>query len=171
MRWVEAKTVSLSGSSRDTAFVKILFIFLSHFLARSLALCASDAAKRTHRQLSPPPKSTPKRESSAQGIVGGMSQGDACKQVYDAENVLPAIISDNAYKRVRHPEVSLRIHELRDQLTAGKAWSFAHGMEEVETNITKARELNQRSAAIRGTQPALKPFGLLTVRHRTRLSR
>ena len=107
---------------------------------------------------------TQKQETFAQGFVDGMSQSDAYKQAYEAGNMLPAAISNNAYKLMQNNDIATRILELRDSVTAGKAWSFQHGMEEVETNITQASELNQMSAAIRGTEQALKLSGLLTER-------
>ena len=60
-----------------------------------------------------------------------------------------------------NPKVALRIRELRDQVTAGKAWTFQRGMEEVETNIAQARQANQHAAAHRATETALKLSGLL----------
>ena len=111
-----------------------------------------------------PKKLTPKQTEFCDAIVDGANQTEAYKHAYEAGNMLPATIANNAYKLMQNNDVATRIRELRDQITAGKAWSFQHGMEEVETNITKARELNQMSAAIRGTEQALKLSGLLVER-------
>lgn len=109
---------------------------------------------------------TQKREKFCLGIViDELDQTAAYKAAgYSWENMKPETVYQAASRLAADSKVLARIRELRDQITAGKAWSFQHGMEEVETNITQARELNQMAAAIRGTEQALKLSGLLVER-------
>ena len=107
---------------------------------------------------------TGKQEGFAQVIVDGLNQSDAYRHAYEAGNMKPETIWVKASELVSDGKVGARIQELRDQIAAAKAWSFQRGMDEVETNISKAREINQMAAAIRGTEQALKLSGLLTER-------
>ncbi len=91
-----------------------------------------------------------------------MNQSDAYRHAYDTENMLPATISNNAYKLVNENDIATRIAQLREQITGSMAWDFERGMKEVETNITGARAEKQYAAANRGTEQALKLSGLLS---------
>ena len=90
------------------------------------------------------------------------SASDAYRLAYDAGSMSPAAVHDEASCLIAHPKVAFRIRELRDQVTTGEAWSFERSMEEVETDISMAREQGQTSAAVRGTEQAMKLSGLLT---------
>ena len=110
----------------------------------------------------PTTKLTARQESFCQHLVDGLNQTAAYKAAgYSVDNKLSATVYQAASRLAADSKVVARVTELRNQITAGKAWSFAHGIEEVETNITKARQLNQMAAAIRGTEQALKLSGLL----------
>ena len=94
---------------------------------------------------------TAKPEAFCLGIVDGLNQTGAYKAAgYSFENMKPDTVYQAASRLAANSKVLARVQELRDQITAGKAWSFARGMEEVETNISMARNRGQLSAAIRG---------------------
>ena len=84
-------------------------------------------------------KLTAKQENFCQGVAGGLNQSDAYRESYGTSKMLPATVHQRAYELVHDSDITARIQELRDQITAGKAWSFARGMNEVETNISTAR--------------------------------
>ena len=110
-------------------------------------------------------KLTQKQEMFSQAIFDGLNQTDAYKAAgYSFENMETDTVSQVASRLASDSKVLARIRELQDQIAAGKAWSFQSRMDEVKTNIAKAREVNQMVAAIRGTEQALKLSGLLTER-------
>jgi hypothetical protein len=106
---------------------------------------------------------TSKQETFCQAIVDGKNQSDAYKVAYEADNMLPATVSNEGYILVNNPDVAMRIQELRATVVAGRAWAFAQGMDEVETNIAGARRGNQWSAARAATRDALELSRLLGV--------
>ena len=62
------------------------------------------------------PKLTGKQEKFAQ-LLGttNMNQSDAYRMSYDAENMSPEAISEEAYRLTKHPEVSLRISHIKNE--------------------------------------------------------
>ena len=59
---------------------------------------------------------TGKQEEFAKNIVQGMSQADAYRSAYDAEDMSDAAIYVEASRLMDNPNVALRIKELRDEL-------------------------------------------------------
>lgn len=59
---------------------------------------------------------TGKQEEFAKNIVKGMSQADAYRSAYDAEDMSDNAIYREASLLVDHPKVSQRIKELREEL-------------------------------------------------------
>lgn len=59
---------------------------------------------------------TGKQEEFAKNIVQGMSQADAYRAAYDAEDMSDNAIYREASLLVDHPKVAQRIRELRDEL-------------------------------------------------------
>ena len=59
---------------------------------------------------------TAKQELFAQNIVQGMTQADAYRSAYDAENMSDNAIYVEACRLADNPNVALRVKELRDQL-------------------------------------------------------
>ena len=104
---------------------------------------------------------TSKQESFCQAIVDGHNQSDAYRHAYDAGNMKPATPWDAASKLAANPEVAMRILELRDQITAAKAWSFETGLSEIETNIRLSRFIGQMGPARAATKDALEMIGLV----------
>ena len=94
-----------------------------------------------------PRKLTPKQEKFAQAIVDGYGQSEAYKFAYDTSNMLPATISNSAYKLVHHGEIAARISGARQavasELMATRIWTAEKLVEEAETNLHMAREARQ----------------------------
>jgi phage terminase small subunit len=61
-------------------------------------------------------KLTIKQEKYAQGLFAGLSQREAYKQAYDAENMTDKQIDEEACKLANSPKVAQRIKELTDEL-------------------------------------------------------
>ena len=59
---------------------------------------------------------TPKQERFIQNIVSGMSQRQAYKDAYNAENMKDETIDNEAYKLFNNNEISIRYKELMQQL-------------------------------------------------------
>ena len=59
---------------------------------------------------------TPKQERFIQNIVSGMSQRQAYKDAYDAENMTDESIDVNACKLFNDAKVAQRYHELMEEL-------------------------------------------------------
>ena len=106
---------------------------------------------------------TSKQETFAQAIVDGKNQSDAYRVAYAAGDMLPATVANEGYILANNHDVATRIQELRTTVVAGRAWAFAKGMDEVETNIQGARRGNQWSAARAATRDALELSRLLGV--------
>jgi phage terminase small subunit len=59
---------------------------------------------------------TIKQEKYAQGLFAGLSQREAYKQAYNAENMTDKQIDEEACKLANSPKVAQRIKELTDEL-------------------------------------------------------
>lgn len=94
-----------------------------------------------------PRKLTHKQEKFAQAIVDGYGQSEAYKLACDTSNMLPATVSNSAYKLVHHGEIAARISERRQvvasELMATRIWTAEKLIEEAETNLYAAREARQ----------------------------
>lgn len=56
---------------------------------------------------------TPKQEKFAQCVASGMNNSDAYRAAYPCKNMSGPAINEEAYRSVNHPDISLRIEELR----------------------------------------------------------
>lgn len=61
-------------------------------------------------------KLTPKQERFIQNIVSGMSQRQAYKEAYNAENMKDETIDNEAYKLFKSPDITTRYNELIGEL-------------------------------------------------------
>ena len=66
---------------------------------------------------------TAKQEAFAQAVAGGMTQSDAYRSAYDAENMGANPIAVEACRLMDDPNVSLRLKELRNQLSEIALWT------------------------------------------------
>ena len=107
-------------------------------------------------------KFTQLQENFCQGIVDGLNQTDAYKAAgYSFKNKQPDTVYQAASRLAAESKVVARIQELRDKVTAGKAWTFEQGMNQIETNIDLARRDKQHGAARASTRDAIELSGLL----------
>ena len=72
---------------------------------------------------------TPKQELFAQNIYAGMTQADAYRNAYNAENMSDNAIYVNACKIAKNEKVRLRIQELRDNAAKDTIMSISERME------------------------------------------
>jgi hypothetical protein len=66
---------------------------------------------------------TPKQEAFAQAIADGMTQADAYRAAYDAENMVPTSVYVEASKLIDNPNVAQRVKELKDTLANRVLWT------------------------------------------------
>ncbi len=59
---------------------------------------------------------TPKQERFIQNIVAGMSQRQAYKEAYNAENMKDETIDNEAYRLFKSPDITTRYNELMEEL-------------------------------------------------------
>ena len=104
---------------------------------------------------------TAKQENFCQAIVDGSNQSDAYRYAYDASRMKAAVVANEASLLMQNHDISVRIAELRNQITAGKAWTFEQGMNQIETNIDLARRDKQHGAVRASTRDAIELSGLL----------
>ena len=55
---------------------------------------------------------TEKQEAFAQGLAEGLTNAEAYRRAYGAENMKPATVHSEACKQAQHPKVSARVDEL-----------------------------------------------------------
>ena len=60
---------------------------------------------------------TAKQEKFVQGLVKGLSQRQAYKEAYDAENMADKTIDNEAYLLFKNPDISERYNELMQEIT------------------------------------------------------
>lgn len=66
---------------------------------------------------------TAKQEAFAQAIADGMTQADAYRTAYDAENMSDNVIWSEASKTMAHPKVAERVKELKSMLVEKVLWT------------------------------------------------
>ena len=105
---------------------------------------------------------TSKQESFAQAVADGLTQSDAYRQAYDAENMKAEAIWVKASELAANGNVTVRIQELREQVAANVAeqrtWTRLQLLNEATVNVNGAREDRQWSAS----NGALQLIGKLT---------
>ena len=93
---------------------------------------------------------TAKQEAFAQAVASGMTQADAYRTAYDCENSSDAAIHEEASRLIRHPEVSLRVKLLQDELACAALWSRLDSVQTL-SEIAKGAEAraNEKVAAVK----------------------
>ena len=110
---------------------------------------------------------TSKQLAFAHGVASGLNHSEAYRQAYDAENMSPTTIRDEAYDLMQHPDVSPTIKALQQAVTdaavGAAAWSLDRLVGEFEVNMELGRTINDRgvpaglsasNGAITGIGPA-----------------
>ena len=88
---------------------------------------------------------TKKQEEFARCIVEGMTQIDAYKSAYDAENMSDNAIYVEATRLAQSPKVSLRIQELRDGLAKPTIMTAQQRLEFLTRVINGEEKEDERS--------------------------
>lgn len=65
---------------------------------------------------------THKQETFCQGIIDGLTQSDAYRQAYDAENMSDSVVYVKSSELMRDGNITVRIAELREQLDELNIW-------------------------------------------------
>jgi len=89
---------------------------------------------------------TAKQENFAQAIADGMSQADAYRSAFNAENMKDNSIHVNASKLMADTKVSLRVEELRERLTAKALWTREKSVRALERVLEEGPHAAQVSA-------------------------
>lgn len=94
---------------------------------------------------------TVKQEKFAQCIVDGMTQADAYRAAYDAENMKDATIWRKATDVIDHPAVAARVAELKEKVASRAMWTREKSIKALidaynegtpDTKIKAVKELN-----------------------------
>lgn len=94
---------------------------------------------------------TAKQEKFVRNLIQGMSQREAYKRSYDAENMLDTSIDVEACKLFNNPKVAQRYEELQNRL-ANKAIMSAEERLEFLTRIVLGTELEQIVGIVEGEE-------------------
>ena len=88
---------------------------------------------------------TAKMEAFCQAIADGLTQADAYRRAYDAENMKPETVQDTASKLIKNPQVTHRLKELKSKLESKKLWtreqSINKAIEAIEIASTNGKPL------------------------------
>lgn len=85
-------------------------------------------------------KLTPKQEMFVQGIISGLSQRQAYRKAYKAENMGDDTVDVRASKLLKEYKVSIRYRELLKQFSNMALWSREQAFNEYEWLKNKAKE-------------------------------
>lgn len=66
---------------------------------------------------------TGKQEAFAQAVASGMTQADAYRSAYSAENFSDAALYEEASRVANYPEVSQRVRELKEATAIAAIWT------------------------------------------------
>jgi phage terminase small subunit len=103
---------------------------------------------------------TPKQEAFAQAIVTGMSQADAYRAAYSAENMKPETVQSKACLLIKDGKVSARVAELRKPVVEAVRITLLSHLERLR-ELSQAAEVDgQFSAAITAEVARGKACGL-----------
>jgi phage terminase small subunit len=88
------------------------------------------------------PKLTPKQEKFASCIADGMSQADAYRAAFDAENMKDSSIHVNASKLMAGAKVAQRVQELRNNLATKALWTREMSVKALVSAYKLAKDVN-----------------------------
>lgn len=91
---------------------------------------------------------THKQEEFAQGVANGLTQSDAYRAAYDAENMTDKQVHEESCKLAAHPKVSQRIDDLREEIEALRLWSRAKSIK-VLAEVAGSGRGNERVGAVK----------------------
>lgn len=109
---------------------------------------------------------TPKQEKFAQYIADGMSQADAYRTAYDVSaSTKASTVQVNASKLMSDTNISLRVEELRKQLSDISVWSRADSVEVLSTIARGAESTNMERISSVKELNAMHGFNKTTLDH------
>ena len=85
---------------------------------------------------------TAKQEAFAQAVAGGMTQADAYRSAYDAENMGDNPIAVEACRLMADPNVSLRVKSLKEEIACAALWTR---LDSVQTLAEIAKDAEARA--------------------------
>ena len=66
---------------------------------------------------------TAKQEAFAQNVASGMTQADAYRAGYNAQNMKPSTVQENACRLMANSKIAARVKELKDALAKKQLWT------------------------------------------------
>ena len=109
-------------------------------------------------------KLTPKQEAFTVGIAAGLSQSDAYREAYDAENMTPKQIWEEASKLAASPKVAQRLFLLHEKATERTLVTIESITRELEEARVMADALRNPAAMTGASMGKAKVNGLLVDR-------
>lgn len=93
---------------------------------------------------------TGKQEAFAQAVASGMTQADAYRSAYDAENMGGNSIGVEACRLMADPIISLRVKELKEAIAIAAIWTRLDSVQAL-AEIAKGEETraNEKVSAIK----------------------
>lgn len=103
-------------------------------------------------------KLTPKQEAFAQAIADGMTQADAYRSAFNVRpGSKPESTWDSASKLMSHPQVSLRVAELKEKLEKKALWSREMSVKA----LVKAYQIAEQGQNPQGMTGAIKEINAM----------
>ena len=107
---------------------------------------------------------TPKQEAFAQNVASGMTQADAYRNSYNAENMKPESVHESASRVMADIKVSSRVKELQAKGAELAALTLAKHLARLEELSRDAQAAEEYNAAIKAEELRGKASGLYTER-------
>jgi phage terminase small subunit len=107
---------------------------------------------------------TPKQEKFAQGVAAGLSQSDAYRAAYDAENMKPSTIQNKAHVVMKNGDVRARVDALRQPVIEKMQYGLQEAMAEAAEAYRVSMAKDNGSAMVSAVALRAKLNGLLVDR-------
>lgn len=103
---------------------------------------------------------TPKQEKFAQAVASGMTQADAYRHAYNAENMADSTIWSRASELAADGKVSGRIKALQESAAIAALWSRELSIKTKRQALQLAMEKKDSRAIIQASESLDKQYGL-----------
>jgi hypothetical protein len=109
-------------------------------------------------------KLTAKQESFAQGLAAGLTNAEAYRQAYGAENMKPSTLWSESCKQAQHPKVSARVDQLLMEKKGQNSMLTLKASDRVWKNVWRLAEGENVPPSVQQAALALaaKMAGMLT---------
>lgn len=113
-----------------------------------------------------PEKLTGKQEAFAQGLAEGLTNAEAYRRAYGAENMKPATVHAEACKQAQHPKISRRVTELLAEKKGRNSMLSERQSDRVWRNVWRLAEGHDVPPSVQQAALSLaaKMAGMLTDR-------